>query len=385
MPGLLTFIGSGETAAGMVKVHRALLQALGEPPQPAFLDTPAGFELGLEAIHARFQEYFKRSLGLDLAVSSFRRRDQEPERTAAALQVLGQSNYLLAGPGSPSYAIRHWRASAPFDLLVQRWLAGAQLVFASAAAITLGRHALPVYEIYKVGEDPHWIEGMDLLGRFGYELAIVPHWDNAEGGTHDTRACFMGMSRFERLHALLPPTAVVLGVDEHTACTLDLDAGLGHIRGRGGVTVLRGQQRLRFTHGEQFPMETLQPPSGDGTLRREDASPVGPTGDLARAAALLAAGDLPRGLRELAALAEPELAALLHQAASAAASMAPPQDQLAPFVELMLDVRTALREARQWELADRIRQGLGALGVEVQDTPQGSRWTLTRPQASRGE
>ena len=48
------------------------------------------------------------------------------------------------------------------------------------------------YEIYKVGVDPFWAEGMDILGQLGLPLVVVPHWNNAEGGTFDTRFCFMG-------------------------------------------------------------------------------------------------------------------------------------------------------------------------------------------------
>ncbi len=47
---------------------------------------------------------------------------------------------------------------------------------------------------------------------------------------------------------------------------------------------------------------------------------------------------------------------------------------IAPLVELLLEVRQELRRARQYALADRIRDGLAALGIVVEDTPQGSVW-----------
>ena len=51
-------------------------------------------------------------------------------------------------------------------------------------------------------------------------------------------------------------------------------------------------------------------------------------------------------------------------------------DQLAakPFIDLLLDTRAQLRQAKQYELADRIRQGLDAEGVSVEDTPEGTHW-----------
>ena len=45
-----------------------------------------------------------------------------------------------------------------------------------------------------------------------------------------------------------------------------------------------------------------------------------------------------------------------------------------PFIELLLETRTALRQARQFEQADHIRNGLEELGVSVEDTPNGPVW-----------
>ena len=46
----------------------------------------------------------------------------------------------------------------------------------------------------------------------------------------------------------------------------------------------------------------------------------------------------------------------------------------APFIDLLLETRAALRQARQFEQADRIRDGLEQLGVSVEDTPDGPVW-----------
>ncbi len=45
-----------------------------------------------------------------------------------------------------------------------------------------------------------------------------------------------------------------------------------------------------------------------------------------------------------------------------------------PFIDLLLETRAALRQARQFEQADRIRDGLEHLGVAVEDTPNGPVW-----------
>jgi cysteinyl-tRNA synthetase len=51
-----------------------------------------------------------------------------------------------------------------------------------------------------------------------------------------------------------------------------------------------------------------------------------------------------------------------------------------PFIELLLETRAALRQARQFEQADRIRDGLDQLGVSVEDTPNGPIWQFRTSQ-----
>lgn len=379
MPGWLTLIGSGETAPGMVRVHRSLLAGLGEPARPAFIDTPAAFELGLQAIHNRFRDYFQVRLGLPLQIASLAGDGEEPEQLAQAMAIVSAANYLVAGPGSPSYAVRRWRRSPLYTTLVERWLAGAQLILASSAAIAISHHTLPVYEIYKVGQDLHWIHGLDLLGRFGFELAIVTHWDNAEGGTHDTRACFMGMERFERLRSLLPPSAVVLGIDEHTACTLDLERGTARVMGRGGVSILRTDATLQHRAGQTFALDELRSPP-----EYPLPTPTVPAADLpdaqrtlAQASILMANGDLAAGLRLAAASASPDLAAVLLQGARALEQAANSPEHTKPLVDLLIEVRSELRSSGLWHLADLVRQRLAELGIAVRDTPNGTQWERT--------
>jgi cysteinyl-tRNA synthetase len=46
----------------------------------------------------------------------------------------------------------------------------------------------------------------------------------------------------------------------------------------------------------------------------------------------------------------------------------------APFIELLIALRGELREAKQFSLADRVRDGLTELGIALEDTPQGTVW-----------
>lgn len=58
----------------------------------------------------------------------------------------------------------------------------------------------------------------------------------------------------------------------------------------------------------------------------------------------------------------------------------PPSDDrgAAPFIDLLVTTRTELRKAKQWALADGVRQQLAALGVVLEDGPQGTTWKFER-------
>jgi cysteinyl-tRNA synthetase len=45
-----------------------------------------------------------------------------------------------------------------------------------------------------------------------------------------------------------------------------------------------------------------------------------------------------------------------------------------PFIELLIQLRDALRKAKQWELADNVRNGLSSLGVTLEDKSSGTAW-----------
>ena len=232
-------MGSGETAPTMVPVHADLMSRVESPPASAvMLDTPYGFQENAAEISAKAVGYFSVNVGHPLEVASL--RDSETAEPLAVERVHNQlrdASYIFAGPGSPSYALRQWRGSRIPELICDHLTHGGCITFASAAATSLGRLALPVYEIYKVGEKVHWLEGLDLIAGVGLDFVVIPHYDNSQGGTHDTRYCFMGERRLRLLEEKLPDGLAILGVAEHTAAIFDLDAGTLEVRGRGFVAV----------------------------------------------------------------------------------------------------------------------------------------------------
>ena len=322
----------------MTSVHQGLIARVTDPALDAvMLDTPFGFQPNAGEITAKIVTYFRDRVGAEIDVASLR----NAERASNAefdefLARLARANYVFAGPGSPSYAIRHWRDERVSHLLREKLETGGVIAFSSAAAIGLGAYALPVYEIYKVGDDPAWIEGLDLLSQLGIRVAVIPHYNNQEGGTHDTRYCYMGEARLQLLEAMLPEDALILGVDEHTACIIDRDAQSVTVRGRGGVTV-RNHGAERRWERTTFSLGELQVPG--------------------------AAAASPR----------PETR---HPEGATAPVRDPLREQVAPFVDVLLTLRREARREQRFADADRLRSVLVESGIEVQDTPSGTAWSI---------
>jgi len=326
----------------MGKVHRAVMSRIAGPVQAVFLDTPAGFELNADQISERALQYFKQRLNLDLVVASFKAATTAtPIQVKKALRKLRRANYIFAGPGSPTYAVRNWQGTPLLAAMSSRLAVGAHLVLASAAAIAVGRYVLPVYEIYKVGADPHWVEGLDLLGPYGLELAIVPHWNNSEGGAHDTRYCFMGEPRMRFLKGSLPDSAVILGIDEYTACIIDLDGGECRVMGAGQVTVWHGGREAIFPDGAAFELDQLR---GVNSADFSTEMAYGP---------LLGWNEYPDESEDDDVAGEES------------------------FIELLVQTRAQLRAAEQWALADEIRERLAELGVVLEDGQAETTWRKT--------
>ncbi|MGC8499541.1 MAG: CysS/YqeB C-terminal domain-containing protein, partial [Acidimicrobiales bacterium] len=351
--GVIALLGSGETAPGMVRVHRELL-ARYDAPRALLLDSTYGFQENVAQMTAKLVAFFATSLHVDLEVASLPRYDAatDLQRHLVRRQV-ARADYVFAGPGSPSYALSQWRPLPLGDDLADALARGATVCFASAAALTLGRHSAPIYEVYKAGADPTWLAGLDVLGRFGLPCAVIPHWDNAEGRDHDTSRCFLGERRLTLLEEDLPADVAILGIDEHTAVLLDLARDEVTTMGRGRAYWRRGGQ-VRELGPAPTPLAALR------LGRRDDAPRPGTPPPMP---------DAPAALGEAAARGDlPALAELVRRASGAAGALAP------ELIEAVLMAREAARRAGDYALADRLRAGLEAAGVDVRDGVGGTVW-----------
>jgi hypothetical protein len=338
-PGTVALFGSGETSASGRRIHDWLLHRLTAPVNLAVLETPAGFQPNSAQVAEEVAEFFRTRLpGYRPRVSVIparRRGSAHSPDDPSLVAPLVRSNVIFLGPGSPTYAARQLQDSLLWQTVVARHRLGATLILASAATIAASAQALPVYEIYKAGEDLHWCPGLNFFGPYGLSLALVSHWDNTEGGAGlDTSRCFMGQERFRQLLALLPANVNVVGIDEHTALIFDFAGGICRVMGRGGVTVLRQGQQERFNQGQSFSVAALGP---FGMPR--PANGIAP--DVW--ASLLAAQEEPT---ETTAVVPPEVLSLARE-------------------------RQAARARRDWLTADELRARITALGWQVRDTDAG--------------
>jgi hypothetical protein len=418
LPRILTIMGSGETAPTMVKVHRELVARL---PKPAavLLDTPYGFQENAPELASRAVEYFKTSVNTSITPAGLGRIDgADPVALQHGLNLLSDATYVFAGPGSPTYALRQWKGTTIPDMLHAKIRGGGVVTFASAAALTLGTRTVPVYEIYKCGEEPYWLEGLNLLGDLGIPAVVIPHYNNAEGGHHDTRFCYLGERRLVALESELGDDEYVIGIDEHTGLIIDFDAESARVVGNGVVTLRVDGASRTFSSGETLSLSLLRDPR-DG----ESTTLPPPPSSAAEQAVDAVGGNVPASLRAAAehrksefdiALASHDSVAatravldleadirqwsadtltgtdgdyardtfrgmILKLGEAATSGLADPRATVAPYVEAILEIRKVVRAEKRYDLSDIIRDALAGARVEVRDTPAGVEWVLQVP------
>lgn len=370
LPGLVVLFGSGETSPSGRKVFDLALRNLSQPPRVALLETPAGFELNSARVIGRVAEFLEHRLQnyqpQTMVIAARARGTPFSPDVPEVVAPLLEADLIFMGPGSPTYAVRQLRDSLAWQMLQARHRMGAALVLASAATIALSTFALPVYEIYKVGEELHWKPGLDFFGSYGLPLVFIPHWNNNDGGEElDTSRCFMGQARFSGLMALLPPDLTVVGIDEKTALILDISAGRGQVVGLGGVTL------IHTGHGhsdsiEQFELEG----SGLAEVAELRSGHVhvysnGQSFPLSECCPLEAPG-FEMGLPD-----EVWRQAFEAQERRQIQPEPPPAPAIPAEVSELAAARQAARMSKDWAASDALRAQIEALGWRVKDTPDG--------------
>lgn len=335
--GQIAFLGSGETSLAGGRIFESLARKINEPLRIALLETPAGFELNSPQVVGRVGEFMQTRLQnykptVDVIPARKKNSAYSPDNPEIVRPLL-YANMIFMGPGSPTYAIRHLKNTLTWDVIRARHRLGATLIFASAATISIGAHALPVYEIYKVGQDVHCVDGLNLFSDFGLHVSFIPHWNNADGGVDlDTSRCFIGMDRFREWCKLVPPENETIGLDEHTGLIMDFETGLCEVSGVSSVSLVRECNPEMYASGSTFSLNEL------GEYRIPDPLEK----------------DIPKQVWDMCVKAPPL-----------------ENDQPSEEVIVLVERRAAARASKNWAESDKLRDEIAALGWTVQDSKDG--------------
>jgi len=340
--GQIAFLGSGETSLAGGRIFESLAKRINDPLRIALLETPAGFELNSSQVVGKVGEFMKTRLQnykpiVDV-VSARKKNSAFSPDDPEIVKPLLYANMIFMGPGSPTYAIRNLQGTLAWNVIRARHRLGATLIFASAATISIGAHALPVYEIYKVGQDVHAVDGLNLFGDFGLHISFIPHWNNAEGGADlDTSRCFVGMDRFAEWCDLVPVENQTIGLDEHTGLIVDVESNQCEVSGVSSVSIVRECDPEMYPTGSKFKLSEL----GEVKI----PNPV--------------EKDIPPHVWEMVVNA-------------ATLGDENPSDEVTALAE----ERLAARANKNWAESDRLRDALAALGWVIQDSKEG--YTLVK-------
>jgi hypothetical protein len=335
--GQIAFLGSGETSLAGGRIFEALARKIDGPLRIALMETPAGFELNSPQVVGRVGDFMSTRLQnykpvVDVIAARKKDSPYSPDDPEIVKPLL-YANMIFMGPGSPTYAIRHLKDTLAWDVIRARHRLGATLVFASAATVSIGAHSLPVYEIYKVGQDVHVVDGLNLFKDFGVHLSFIPHWNNADGGVDlDTSRCFVGMDRFAEWCNLVPSNNTTLGLDEHTGIIMDFEIGTCEVSGVSTVSLVRECDPKIYPAGSTFSLSEL----GDIII----PDPIG--------------NDIPEHVWDMA----------IH---------VPPLQDNTPSEEIveLAERRVSERAKKNWHESDKLRDEIASLGWTVQDSKDG--------------
>jgi len=337
--GRIAFLGSGETSLAGGRIFESLARLIPDPLHVSVMETTAGFELNSEIVAGRVADFLKTRLQnykptIDIIPARKKGTEFSPDNLEI-LKPLLYANLIFMGPGSPSYAVRQLNGTLAWDIVRARHRLGATLVFASAATISVGAWALPVYEIYKVGEDVHVKDGLNLFADCGLDLSFVPHWNNAEGGIDlDTSRCFVGKERFDQWRKLLPVESVMVGLDEHTGIIMDCESKTCEVSGISSISVIKRDGMEMYPAGASFSLSEL------GQITYPD--PV------------------EKGIR-------PDVWEMVVNAQKS-------EDETPPAEALeLLEQRRDARARKDFIESDRLRDQISALGWMVQDSKEGQK------------
>ena len=322
---IITLFGSGETSPHMAKLYRDLINNFGSKVNNNFLlDTPFGFQENHTILSDKIIRYFSEKVNLKIDSINF--PDNNSHNKNIDENIIN-SDFIFSGPGSPTYALKIWKKYGVDSLLKSKINNGGIIAFSSAAALTFGSHVIPVYEIYKVGEKPKLIPGLNLLNFLHKETLVVPHFNNKEGGDHDTSHCFIGKKRFDNL--IKNRDILVIGIEEHTSITFNLNNSSIKVDGKGKVFLKSPKGVIEINSGETLGINEIN----------SNYTPLTET-----------------------------------KVISNNKSKEKEDKKVNIDIDLLVDIRDKVRLKKLWDISDQVRDLLISNNIEIEDNSDGSKW-----------
>jgi cysteinyl-tRNA synthetase len=210
---------------------------------------------------------------------------------------------------------------------------------------------------------------------------------------------------------LLPEDVSIFGLDEHTACLIDLEKEEAVIKGIGSVTLRSRGAEMIFKKGERFSLEVLRggeaakewkpivpqptPQELDSDTRGEsfwdrvhtieeafrlgleEHQPKESTNALLELDRTIWKAQQDFESEEFISQARDTLRELIVSlGVKLESSPRSKAECIGPLVEDLLELRQKLRRKKQYQAADAIRESLHRADVIVEDIKDGSRWRL---------
>jgi cysteinyl-tRNA synthetase len=220
----------------------------------------------------------------------------------------------------------------------------------------------------------------------------------------------MGEPRFRQLEKQVPDHVSILGLDEHTACILDLKKQEAQVRGLGSVCIRRQGKEIVFSSGETFSLDVLRNPSANIPKTRNVKEtnkqlPVSKKEDanfwntIHSIESKYTAGIEKNNVNQLInalldfdktlwiELENTESAEFISQARekfremivglqTILASAKVTDNRLKHLTEELLSLRADFRQKNHWKKADEIRSRLEKCGIIIDDSPAESSWRI---------
>jgi cyanophycinase len=235
MTGPLALVGGAEFQRGNADHDRLLVEAAAG--RPAYV-VCAAIRTHPEQAVATARRWFA-TLGADM--TELRVRTRGDASSAATVEAAHTAGLVYLAGGDPGRTVQLLRDTPVWSAIVAAWRGGAALAGSSAGAMALCRWTL-IRDRWPGHDTRRPVEALDVVP----ECALLPHYDT------------FGERWISSAQEALGANVTLIGVDERSAA-LWRD-GAWTALGAGAVTVVRGDERVRFGAGATIngiPQPTL--------------------------------------------------------------------------------------------------------------------------------